>query len=73
MRAMAVTRAAALLNSRGGPRRFCLQMQKARDNLQAILDAVIDLLQQQIFLVAPSPQVHVCNFKLVRSFRSRND
>jgi hypothetical protein len=27
---------------------FCLQMQKARHNLQAILDPVIDLLQQQI-------------------------
>jgi hypothetical protein len=27
-----------------------LQMQEARDNLQAVLDAVIDLFQQQVFL-----------------------
>jgi hypothetical protein len=33
-----------------GPCCFCLQMQEARDNLQAVLDAVIDLFQQQVFL-----------------------
>ena len=33
-----------------GARCSCLQMQKARHNLQAVFDAVIDLLHQQVFL-----------------------
>jgi len=59
--------------ARGGTRCFCLQMQKARHNLQAILDPMIDLLQQQILLSPALLESTFCIFKIAPLIRSRSD
>jgi hypothetical protein len=44
---------------------FCLQMQKAGYDLQAVLDPVIDLLQQQVFLPSAFLKRMFCRLELL--------